>query len=482
MQSNVRLWLQFCYRGASGLGSLGFVHPHQLTQEGEEEGHSDKEGQHIGDGLADLNTQQPKGPGQGEDEWDEKHALTAAGQKGGPARFADGLEQHVARHDHGLQQHGKALVAEGRQGHGGDFGIIAEKADEGLGIEPADGENDREEAEAGCHGEQAGLLHPAVLSGTIVEACHRLKTLTGADGHRDDEHEDAGNDAHAGHGSVTIAAGGDVQQHSANTVQALTAKAGHTSHQDGAELRRAAGDCRDPELADRFAPQEHGQQDAEADGLAQGRGKARTGGAHAQPKDEQRVQRDVQQAAGDQADHGKAGLALIAQDIVHHQTGHHNGSGQQDVPRVGTGMGQDGLGAAQQHHKIGQGEQACHCDDAAEHQRREEAGGSKPGGGIGVLAAQAAADDAAGAVAQHEAQRLDNGHQAGNDAHCTGCAGGDLAHKKGVGQIVDAGDEHAQYRGSRQTQDQFRDGGLRHFAELLRAAVGICHEKTSLSL
>ena len=232
----------------------------------------------------------------------------------------------------------------------------------------------------------------------------------------------------------------------------------------------------------RFAPQEHGQQDAEADGLAQGRGKARTGGAHAQPKDEQRVQRDVQQAAGDQADHGKAGLALIAQDVVHHQTGHHNGSGQQDVPRVGTGMGQDGLGAAQQHHKIGQGEQARHCDDTAEHQRREEAGGSKPGGSIGVLAAQAAADDAAGAVAQHEAQRLENGHQAGNDAHRAGCAGGDLAHKKGVGQIIDAGDEHAQYRGSRQAQDQFRDGGLRHFAELLRAAVGICHEKTSLSL
>ena len=145
-------------------------------------------------------------------------------------------------------------------------------------------------------------------------------------------------------------------------------------------------------------------------------------------------------------------------------------------------MGQDGLGAAQQHHKIGQGEQACRCDDAAEHQRCEEAGGSKPGGGIGVLAAQAAADDAARAVAQHEAQRLENGHQAGNDAHRTGCAGGDLAHKKGIGQIVDAGDEHAQYRGSRQTQDQFRDGGLRHFAELLRAAVGICHEKTSLSL
>ena len=101
---------------------------------------------------------------------------------------------------------------------------------------------------------------------------------------------------------------------------------------------------------------------------------------------------------------------------------------------------------------------------------------------MGVLTAEAAADDAARAVAQHEAEGLNNGHQARHDAHRARRAGGQLAYKEGVGQIVDAGDEHAQYRGSRQTQDQFRDGGLRHFAELLRAAVGICHEKTSLSL
>ena len=78
----------------------------------------------------------------------------------------------------------------------------------------------------------------------------------------------------------------------------------------------------------------------------------------------------------------------------------------------------------------------------AKHQSREKAGGRKPGGGGGVAAAQAAADDGAGPVAQHKAQRLDDGHQAGNNAHGTGRTGGDLAHKKGVGQIVDAGDQH----------------------------------------
>ena len=134
-------------------------------------------------------------------------------------------------------------------------------------------------------------------------------------------------------------------------------------------------------------------------------------------------------------------------------------------------MGQDGLGAAQQHHKIGQGEQACRCDDAAEHQRREEAGGSKPGGSIGVLAAQAAADDAARAVAQHEAEGLNDGHQARHDAHRARRAGGQLAHKEGVGQIVDAGDEHTQDGGGREAENELRHGGLGHFLELEPAAL-----------
>ena len=142
-------------------------------------------------------------------------------------------------------------------------------------------------------------------------------------------------------------------------------------------------------------------------------------------------------------------------------------------------MGQDGLGAAQQHHKIGQGEQACRCDDAAEHQRCEEAGGSKPGGSIGVLAAQAAADDAAGAVAQHEAQRLENGHQAGNDTHRAGSAGGDAPYKKGIGQIVDAGDQHTQNRGRGKAEDQPGDRSLGHFMILHRSAVLLGHGKIS---
>ncbi len=114
----------------------------------------------------------------------------------------------------------------------------------------------------------------------------------------------------------------------------------------------------DAELAHRPAPQEHRQQDTEADALAQSSGDTRAAGAHAEAEDKDGVQQDVEHAAGDKADHGEAGLALVAQDVVHHKAGHHEGRSDEDGPRIGAGVGQDGVGAAQQHHEAGQGGKA----------------------------------------------------------------------------------------------------------------------------
>ena len=90
---------------------------------------------------------------------------------------------------------------------------------------------------------------------------------------------------------------------------------------------------------------------------------------------------------------------------------------------------------------------------------------------MGVLTAEAAADDAARAVAQHEAEGLNDGHQARHDAHRARRAGGQLAYKEGVGQIVDAGDEHTQDGGGREAENELRHGGLGHFLELEPAAL-----------
>ncbi len=90
---------------------------------------------------------------------------------------------------------------------------------------------------------------------------------------------------------------------------------------------------------------------------------------------------------------------------------------------------------------------------------------------MGVLTAETAADDAARAVAQHEAEGLNDGHQARHDTHRARCAGGQLAYKEGVGQIVDAGDEHTQDGGGREAENELRHGGPGHFLELEPAAL-----------
>ena len=58
---------------------LGVVHFAQLVQERQQEGHRDEEGEHIRNGLSDLHAHKAVGAGQQENEWDEEHALTAAG-------------------------------------------------------------------------------------------------------------------------------------------------------------------------------------------------------------------------------------------------------------------------------------------------------------------------------------------------------------------------------------------------------------------
>jgi hypothetical protein len=194
-------------------------------------------------------------------------------------------------------------------------------------------------------------------------------------------------------------------------------------------------------------------------------------GPHAEAEDEDGVQHDVEHTAGDEADHGEAGLALVAEDVVHHEARHHERGRDEDGPRVGAGVGQDGVGAAQQHHEVGQGSETENGQHCAEGQRREEAGGGELCGRMGVLTAEAAADDAARAVAQHEAEGLNDGHQARHDAHRARRAGGQLAHKEGVGQIVDAGDEHTQDGGGREAENELRHGGQGHFLELEPAAL-----------
>ena len=189
------------------------------------------------------------------------------------------MKGHVGHYDHRLQKDGKALVTEGRQRHGGDLRVVPEQADQSLIVPPAHRDQHHQQYKGGFQGKDGSLPYPVVFACAVVEGRHRLQALSHADGNREDEHKNAGHDAHARHGGIAVAAGGNVQQHPADAVQSLTAKAGRAACKDLQKLARLPGDGGKPELADRFAPQEHIQQNAKADGLAEGGGDTGTGSA-----------------------------------------------------------------------------------------------------------------------------------------------------------------------------------------------------------
>ena len=196
-----------------------------------------------------------------------------------------------------------------------------------------------------------------------------------------------------------------------------------------------------------------------------GQGRARD--PEMEPEDEQRVQRDVQKAAGGEAHHGKRRLALEPQKVVHGKAGAHQRRSQQNEAGVILRIGQNGGGGAQRPHQRVQKQKAQNADHRAAPEREEERRAGKAVGAFGVLLAQKAAQGAARAHADHKAERLKDRHQAEHHAHRPrGAGGADLAHKKGVGQIIDRADQHAGDGGRRQCEDQFGDRGLGHALEL----------------
>ena len=80
--------------------------------------------------------------------------------------------------------------------------------------------------------------------------------------------------------------------------------------------------------------QKQPREDAEADQLAERRSQRRACDAHVKDENEQRVERNVQQASRADAVHGQRRLALGAQRVVQHERRAHDRRGQQNDARV----------------------------------------------------------------------------------------------------------------------------------------------------
>ena len=86
----------------------------------------------------------------------------------------------------------------------------------------------------------------------------------------------------------------------------------------------------------------HHQQNYKADNLRQRSGKRRACRAHIQRKNKNRVENDVQDAAGGDADHAVQGQSLKAEQVIHDEGTHHKRHGIENVGRVCLGIGRDG--------------------------------------------------------------------------------------------------------------------------------------------
>ena len=263
-----------------------------------------------------------------------------------------------------------------------------------------------------------------------------------------------------------------VEHQTGEAGEPLAEQGGKAGGDDQPHVGHLSGEIPEGELAFSLSGQEHIEQNKEAGRLGERRGDTGAGGAHMEHEDEDGIHDHVEDAAGDQTDHGLEGHALVAEDVVEHAAAGEQRPRQQNGDAIVSGIGENGVGAAEQVHEGREEKKSHRADDQPQGQREEEARGGIAGGAVGVVLSQAAGDVAAGAVAEHEAECLEDGHEAVDNADGARGALAQLADKVGVGHVVDVGDEHAGDGGDAQVQDELGNGRHGHLPELFFAGHG----------
>lgn len=288
-------------------------------------GHGEAYADGVGDGLGDLDAGQAEESGQDEDKGDEEEAAPRARKERGLLVAARDLEEHVRQHGERKQDERRAV---GAKRGGADFRDarirVLEQAHHTRRADEERGGDEREHGKAGLDAERVSLDHAVVALGAEVVACHGLESLAEADKDGADEQHHAHDDRHRGQRRVAVDGGVDVQRHAGGRGQPLAQQrreAGAHDQTVKAEASRSPAQA-DPEH--RAVEHEVREQDAEAHALTDDRGDRCAGDAHAEAEDEQRIERYVQQSAGDDADHREERLALRAQIGVHHERRGHD--------------------------------------------------------------------------------------------------------------------------------------------------------------
>ena len=432
------------------------------------EGDRHQKGHGVGDRLAELHAQKSQKPGQDQDQGHIKDPLPAARQKCGAAAPPQALEHLVDVG--GIAQHGQhgAQHPQRPGPHGDDLRIVPPEQGQKLRGKQRDA---RRRKTGHCRpqrrGEPKGRSYPLGDPRAVVIARHWLKALSDAHQDRADKEIDPVGDAHGGHRRVAEARRRHVEQRGGQAGKALPEQRGRAHADDGEIVRRPAADVAPRNAQGALLFQKEIQQHAEADALADHGGQRRASRPQAEGEDQQRIQRHVEQVAAGDAQGRKGRPPLAFHGDVKDKGGAHNGRARQDIPGVGAGIGQNGVGGAQKPHERLQKQQPEQAQKPAEHQRHHHRGGNVAAGALAVLLPQLAGDHAPRPHADGKPHRLNEALERKDHANRRRCAGAELRDEIRIGDVVNGGDHHPCHGGQGQRRHKPGDGGLGHAGVLL---------------
>ena len=215
------------------------------------------------------------------------------------------------------------------------------------------------------------VQHPVIALRPPVEARYRLETGAEAQDNAEGKHHDLRGHADARQNRVGNTARNIVQHDRRHHGQP------GAEHGRGADADNLADDIpialkipkRQPEQA--AAGQIGENQDGKADELGNRGSHRGSGHPQVQVKDENRVQKAVENTAEAHADHGQHGAALCPQALIHDKGGGHQGGHQQDIGGVFNGVLLTGGSGPQEP------DHGPHEDSTQHHDHRAEAQGQE---------------------------------------------------------------------------------------------------------
>ena len=372
------------------------------------------------------------------DEWDEEQAASGCCHQVGTDRLADGLREHVGEHDGADQWEADYLPFEGHGSHADYVGVAAELLDDDFREGKADDGAEGQENGAALDAEIECVSHAAVELGAITEATERLESLPQANHYGVGEETDSRDDAHAGNGSVAVCACRHVEGQRGDAGQALSGDGGSASHGDFFEQglgRREVAQVDADVLSLGGEPEEH----EAAKRLADERGDGCARDAQLENEDEQRGQDEVEQHARSDASHGIHCVALETHQVVERERHGHERCSQQHDAQVTLRVRQDGGRGAQEYGEWGDEKVTEHGNQQPREKAQHYARGGHLPSQVIFLGTQLPGHIVARAVAEEEADGLDDGHDGKRDAHGSGTLRVDGSHEISVGKIIHAG-------------------------------------------